>query len=145
MSNTNAFGKVAEGFAVSTRNVNNINAANTSAVMYDTKSNHSNLTEVNPGLKKVMETEGIGNKAKAMAENLRDGMRENAELDRQYREHVQSHEAYRELLEQQRESRQATINGTKYGRGKLNHHISGDNVQVIVPLMPADIVMTPDN
>lgn len=133
MSNSNVFGAVAEGFAKSTRNVTNINAANMSAVMHDTGYNFNAATAPNPGMVKVMEAEGLGNKIRVMGENLKEGMRENAELDRQYREHVQSHESYRQLLEEQRISRQATINGTKYGRGKLNHPRSGD-VQVIVPM-----------
>lgn len=142
MSNKNAIGKVGEGFAVTTRNVNSINGANMSGIMSDTHANHSNLSATNPGIKNIMEAKGLGNKAKAMGQNLKDGVKENIELDRQYRERVQSQEDYRILLEKQREDRQATINGTKYGRGKLERPVvvNSEDVQIIVPVMHPSIV-----
>ena len=105
-------GKVAEGFAESTRAVHEINRENIAAVKADTKANFEAASAPDPGLEKVKQTKGFGNKVKAIAENIADGARENSEKEKARRADIQSHTSYQTLLEGQREQRQATIRGS---------------------------------
>jgi len=109
-------GTVTGGFAESTRNVHAANKENMAAVKADTKANFDAATTPDPGLVKVKEAKGFGNKVKAIGQNIKDGAREQTEINREHRAYIQSQESYNTLLEEQRVNRQATIDGTRYGR-----------------------------
>lgn len=113
MANKGIIGNVTEGFAESTRNVHQINKANIAAVKADTKANFAEATAPDPGLVKVKETKGLGNKIKQIGENIKEGARENSEKEKERRAEIQSHDSYKTLLEEQREKRQSTINGKR--------------------------------
>ena len=117
MANKNGvIGTIKEGFAESTRNVRDINKANMAAVKADTKANFDAATEPDPGFVKFKEAKGLGNKVKVIGENIKEGAREQSEITKEHIAYVQSHESLNNLLEEQRANRQATIDGTRYGR-----------------------------
>jgi hypothetical protein len=105
-------GKVAEGFAESTRAVHEINKENMAAVKADTKANFEAATTPDPGLVKFKQAKGVGGKVKAIAENIKEGAAANSEKERARRAEIQSHTTYKTGLEEQRTRRQATIAGT---------------------------------
>ena len=88
----------------------------TDAIKADTKANFDATTTPDPGLVKVKEAKGFGNKVKAIGQIIKDGAREQIEINREHRAYIQSQESYATLLEEQRVNRQATIDGTRYGR-----------------------------
>ena len=106
-------GKIADGFAESTRNVHEINKENFAAVKADTKANFDEATAPNPDFVKFTEAKGLGNKVKVIAENIKEGAAQAAIQERERREEIQSHESYRVGLEEQRARRQATIKGSR--------------------------------
>ncbi|MCL2817667.1 MAG: hypothetical protein FWD39_04695 [Clostridiales bacterium] len=109
MENKGIIGKVAEGFAESTRTVHQINKENLAAVKADTKANFAEATAPDPGFEKFKEAKGFGNKVKVIAENIKEGARENSEKEKERRTEIQSHDSYRTLLEDQRAKRQAVV------------------------------------
>ena len=109
MENKGFVGKIAEGLAESTRNVHEINKENLAAVHADTKANFAEATAPDPGFEKFMEADGIGNKAKVVLDNIKEGARENSAKERERRAEIQSHGSYQTLLEEQRAKRQAAI------------------------------------
>jgi len=104
---------VVDGFAESTRNVHEINKENLAAVKADTKANFDEATTPDPDFVKFTEAKGLGAKAKVVVENIKAGAAEAGVKEREYRAEVQSHEAYRVSLEEQRTRRQATIKGKR--------------------------------
>ena len=122
VSNTGITSKIKEGFTQSTRIVQDINRANMEVVRADTKANFDEATTPDPGMVRFMETQGVGNKIKVIAENIKEGVEKNAEKERARREGIQSHESYRLLLEEQRSRRQAIIKHSyKNNTAKTNH------------------------
>ena len=113
MSDKGVIGKIADGFAESTRNVHEINKENLAAVRADTQANFAEATAPDPGFEKFKEAEGLGNKVKVIAENIKEGARENSERERERRAEIKSHSSYQSTLEEQRAKRQATIKGSK--------------------------------
>lgn len=105
-------GKIAGDLAENTRTVHEINKENIKAVHADTKANFAAATTPDPGFEKFKQAKGIGNKAKVVIENIKEGARENSEKERERRSEIQSHKSYRTLLDEQRVKRQATIKGS---------------------------------
>ena len=103
-------GKIADGFAESTRTVNEINKENIEAVKAETKTNFGKATAPSPALVRFREAKGFGNKVKAIVAGIVEGTKENAEKEKVRRAEIQSHEAYRAVLEDQRANRQDAIN-----------------------------------
>ena len=109
MKKTGIVGKIADGFAESTRAVHEINKENIAAVKAGTKANFDEAAAPNPGMVKFMEAEGLGNKIKAIAENIKEGAAENSEKEKARRAEIRNHESYRTFLKEQRAVRQKTI------------------------------------
>jgi hypothetical protein len=110
MENKGIVGKIADGLAESTRAVHEINKENIAAVKADTKANFEEATAPDPGLEKVKQAKGFGNKVKTIAENIKEGAKENTEKEKERLAEIQSHESYKTLLDEQRANRQKTIN-----------------------------------
>jgi hypothetical protein len=110
MKKNGIIGKIAGGFADSTRAVHEINKEHMAAVKADSKALFEEAKTPDPGMVKFKEAKGIGNKVKVIAENIKDGAAEASENERVRRAEIQSHESYRTLLEGERASRQARIN-----------------------------------
>ena len=95
------FGKIAGGFAESTRNINEANKENIAAV--------KEATAPFPGMVKIREAKGFGNKIKAIAANIAESSRENSEKEKARRAEIQSQKSYKAVLEEQRENRQNSM------------------------------------
>ena len=102
----NIFGKIAGGFAESTRTINEINKENMKAVKTETKANFEEATAPSPALVRFREAKGFGNKIKAIVEGIVEGAKENPDKEKAHRTEIQSHESYRNVLENQRANRQ---------------------------------------
>jgi len=109
MKNKSIVGKIASDLAESTRKVHEINKENIAAVHADTKANFAEATTPDPGFVKFTEAKGIKNKVKVIAENIKEGAKENSDKEKARREEIQSHASYKTLLEEQRTNRQKTI------------------------------------
>ena len=109
MSKKGIVGKIADDLAESTRTVHEINKENIAAIHADTIANFAEATTPDPGLEKVKQAKGLGNKVKQIAENIVDGAKENTEKEKARLAEIQSHESYKTLLEEQRVNRQRTI------------------------------------
>ena len=103
------FGKIAGGFAESTRNINEANKENIAAVKAESKANFKEATAPSPGMVKVREAKGFGNKIKAIAANIAESSRENSEKEKARRAEIQSQKSYKAVLEEQRENRQNSM------------------------------------
>ena len=112
MGSKGIIGKIAGDMAQSARTVHEINRENIAAVKADSKALFEEAATPDPGLEKVKQARGFGNKVKAIAENIKEGAAEAAEIEKERRAEIQSHESYRALLEEQRTRRQATITGS---------------------------------
>jgi len=106
-------GPVMDGLKESTRTVHEINKENFAATKADAKENFQKATAPNPDFQRFLKAKGLGNKIKVIWENIVAGAAENTAKEIARRNEIQSFNSYKELLEKQRESRQATINGTK--------------------------------
>jgi len=113
MKKKGVIGTITEGFAESTRNVHEINKENIEAVKADTKANFEEATTPNPDFVKFTEAKGLGNKVKVIAENIKEGAKENTKKENARRAEIQSHDSYKTLLDEQRTKRQTTIKGKK--------------------------------
>jgi len=109
MANKGIIGKIANGFAESTRAVHEINKENIAAVKAGAKANFAEVAAPDPGFEKFKKAKGFGNKVKVIAGNIKEGAAANSEKERERRADIQSHDSYRTLLEDQRTSRQETI------------------------------------
>ena len=96
-------GTITEGFAESTRAVHEINKENIAAVKADSKAMFDEATAPDPGFVKFKEAQGLGNKAKVVFENIKDGAAEASEAEKERRAEIQSHESYRTVLESTRQ------------------------------------------
>lgn len=103
-------GTITEGFAESTRNVHAINKEHMAAVKADTKANFQAATTPDPGFVNFKQAKGFGNKIKVVGQNIKNGAAAASEHEKDRRAEIQSHEAYRTLLDEQRTKRQTSIN-----------------------------------
>jgi hypothetical protein len=90
MLNNNAIGKITEGFAASTRAVLEINKKNMAAVKAESRANFEEATAPDPGLVKVMQTKGLDNKIKVIAQNIKDGAAANSKREKERLEEVRN-------------------------------------------------------
>ena len=102
-------GKIMQGLKESTRAVHEINKENIAAVKADTKALREEATAPHPGMADFKQAKGLSGKARVVVENIKEGAKIAKEDEKAFRKEVQSHEAYRELLENQRAERQATV------------------------------------
>ena len=93
------------GFVESTRAVREINRENMAAVKADSKALFEEAKTPDPGMVKFKEAKGLGNKARVVAECIKEGAAEASENERERRSEIQSFDAYRELLEGARAGR----------------------------------------
>jgi hypothetical protein len=114
MAKKGIIGTITEGFAESTRTVREINRENMAAVKADSKANFQAATAPDPGLVKFKQAKGFKNKVRVIGKNIKDGANAASEKERERRAEIQSHEAYRTLLEEQRIARQAIIKNSSY-------------------------------
>ena len=101
-------GKVIDDLKESTRNVRQINKENLVEVKETFSTIHAEAT-TNPDFEKFRKTKGFKNKVKVVAENMKEGCRENSEKERERRAQIRSHESYRNLLELQKIKREAIV------------------------------------
>jgi len=109
MANKGFIEKIAGDMAESARAVREINRENMAVVRAGTRACFEAATTPDPGFEKFRQAKGIGNKAKVVLENIKEGAAENAEAERARRAEIQSHNSYRALWEGQRTRRQAII------------------------------------
>ena len=103
-------GTIKEGFAESTRTVHKINKENIAAVKADAKTMYDEVTTPSPGFVKFKEAKGVGNKAKVVVANIKESAAEASEIEKERRADIQSHEAYKTILEMSRAGVQKTMN-----------------------------------
>ena len=99
-------GKIVDDLVESTRTINEINKENMEAVRAETKANFDEATAPSAALIKFREAKGFRNKIKAMAEGVIESTRESAAKEKARRAEIQSHSAYRKILEDQRGNKQ---------------------------------------
>ena len=109
MEKKGIFSTITNGFAESTRNVHQINQENMAAVITETRTNFEAATVPNPGIAKLNETKGFWNKIKVIFSNMRETANAQAEAETARRAEIQSHDSYRNVLEEQRTNRQAIL------------------------------------
>ena len=113
MSNNSIIETITGGFAESARAVREINRENMAAVKADSKALFEEAKAPDPGMVKFKEAKGLGNKVKAVAENIKEGAAEASENERERRAEIQSFDAYRELLEGSRAGRMPYVHPTR--------------------------------
>ena len=101
--------KIADDLVESTRNIHKINKENLATVKADAKANFYEATTPDPNFVKFKEANGLSEKAKVVVESIKESAKETSEKERKHRAEIQSHESYRNSLEEQRAKRQATI------------------------------------
>ena len=101
-------GKIIDGLRESTRNVHQINKENLANVKEAFSTIHAEAA-TNPDFEKFRKTKGFKNKVRVVAENMKEGCRENSEKEKERRSQIKSRESYKNLLEEQRERREAVI------------------------------------
>jgi hypothetical protein len=102
-------GTIKEGFAESTRNVHTINKEHLAAVKADSKALFEEAKTPDPGLVKVKQAKGLGNKIKVIGQNIKDGAAANSEREKERLTEIMSFDSYRTLLEGQRTMQQTMI------------------------------------
>jgi len=107
-----AYMNVADGFKKSTRTVHEINRENFAEVRADAKANFQKATEPDPDFQRFREAKGLRGKIKVIWASIVAGAAENTAKETARRNEAQSFSSYKEMLETQRENRQATINGS---------------------------------
>jgi len=108
--NRNSFiGTVADGFAESTRNINAINKEHMAVVTADSKAVWDAAKAPDPGVARVKEAKGLGNKVKAVGQNIKDGCTEASANEKAFRAEVQSGEQYRAVLESSRDLQKTMV------------------------------------
>jgi len=105
----NVVEKIIDGFKESIRNVHQINKENLAEVKEASVAIHAEAV-TNPDFEKFRQTKGFKNKARVVAENMREGCREASEKEKERRSQIQSHESYKNLLEEQRQRTEAIVN-----------------------------------
>lgn len=109
MKDNGIIGKIAEGFAESTRNVHSVNKEYMAEIKADSRAVWDAAKEPDPGLVKVKEASGLGNKVKAIGQNIKDGCVEASENNKVFRAEVQSGEQYRTILQSSKGLQQAVV------------------------------------
>jgi hypothetical protein len=89
---------IMEGFAESTRTVHEINKEHMASVKADSKALFEEAKKPDPGLERFKEAKSFGNKVKVVVENIKESASEASEIERERRADIQSHEAYRAIL-----------------------------------------------
>ena len=110
MNNNGIIGKVAEGFAESTRTVHEINREHMATVKANSKALFEEAKQPDPDLVKFRKAKGLGNKVKVISESIKEGMAEASEIERERRADIQSHEVYRAVLNGSGTGVQAIVN-----------------------------------
>jgi len=104
------FATIFDGFAESTRSINEINRENMAAVREESRASFEAATATNSGLTKLSETKGFWNKVKVMFGNMKETSGALAENEKNRRAEIQSQNSYRNVLENQRTGRRTAIN-----------------------------------
>ena len=102
-------GRIIDDLKESTRTVHEINKENVAAERDAFKARHANATEPDPDFVTFREAKGFFNKMNVAFTNIGKSSRENSKKEKERREQIKSHESYRNLLEEQRESREANF------------------------------------
>jgi len=101
-------GKIFDDLKESTRTVHEINKQSFAAEKDAFRTRHEEAIEPNPGFVKFKEAKGLKSKVAVVAENFRESCQVASEKEKERREQIKSHDAYRTLLEAQRTNRGAT-------------------------------------
>jgi hypothetical protein len=104
-------GRVFDDLKESTRTVREINRENLAAEKEMFRAKHAEAIEPDAGFEKFRQAKGLKNKMQVVAANIGESCRENSEKEKLRREEIRSHNSYRNLLNEQREKREATIKG----------------------------------
>jgi hypothetical protein len=102
-------GRVADDLKESTRAVHEINKENLAAEKEAAAVRHADATKPNADFQEFKKAKGLKRKSKVVAESIGESSRQNTEKERKRRKQIQSHEAYGNRLEEQRESRETAI------------------------------------
>ncbi|MDR1544637.1 MAG: hypothetical protein LBS50_09600 [Prevotellaceae bacterium] len=94
--------KIINDLRESTSAVHEINKENLAAEKAAFQENNADFVE-------FLQAKGLKNKAKVVAKNIKNGCETAAEQEKTYRAKAQSHEAYKKLLQEQRERRTANF------------------------------------
>jgi len=108
--NKGVIGKVVDGFAESTRTINEINKENIAAIKADSKANFEAAAAPNSGLVKFKEAKGFGNKVSTIFSSLKEGAEISSAKEQERREEIQSFDSYKAILGSQRASGRHAIN-----------------------------------
>jgi hypothetical protein len=95
-------GKIIDDLKENARTVHQINKENLAA-------EKEAYQEMFPDAVKFWQAKGFKNKTKVVAESIKEGCREYSEKERERRDQIKSFESYKDLLEKQRETREAMI------------------------------------
>ena len=90
--------------------ISKINKENLAEEKYAFMERNTQATEPDSGIMKLKETKGFKNKLKVIGTNMKQTAQENSEKEKVRREQIKSHESYRNLMQGQREFREAIIN-----------------------------------
>ena len=102
-------GRIVDDLKESTRNVHEINKENVAAERETFKARHAEATEPDPDFVAFKEAKGFKNKMGVAFSNIGKSSRENSQKEKERREQIKSHDSYRNLLEEQRENREANF------------------------------------
>jgi len=95
-------GRIVDDLKESTRIVHEINKENVAAEKEAFRTRHEEVVEPDPGFEKFRKAKGLKNKTAVVGENIKEGCKESSEKERKRRKQIQSHESYRNLLEDKR-------------------------------------------
>jgi hypothetical protein len=96
----NIVAKIIKDLRESTRTMHEINKVNFAAEKAAFQENNSDFVA-------FLQAKGLKNKAKVVAQNIKNGCETATEQEKTRRAKIQSHEAYKKLLQEQREKRAA--------------------------------------
>jgi len=102
-------GRIFDDMKQSARTVQQINKENFAAEREAYRTMYAQVTEPDPAFVSFREAKGLKNKMQVVAGSIKDDCQELSEREREFRGQVMSHEAYRTLLEGQREYRTTTM------------------------------------
>jgi len=95
-------GRIIDDLKESTRTVHEISKENFAAVKEASKAMHEEAAEPSPEFVKFREAKGFKNKFAVLTESFSESCKEYSEKEKERREQIKSHEAYRTLMEEQR-------------------------------------------
>jgi len=110
MENKGFIGKVIDGFAESTRIVNEINKENLATVKAESKANFQTATAPDPGMVELKQAKGFKNKVSVIFSNMKNSAQANSAKEQERREEIMSFDWYRTMLNGQNQSRQNILN-----------------------------------